>query len=364
MKKLLCLCICLMLTGLLAAAGAETASLPTINEALLTGKGGTEVCDDLSAYDPLSDTIPVIDKDFRLIILQREMPLKEFTAKTDYPPFENEDGFDDDFVGVDIGSPRVWLRNDLMERLPEQFRASSLEDATYLIIAENLYVWDGTVSTCDYKENENLDLPEFSSADEMAAYFAEHPKTVESITYYPKFCAFTLVSLYETETKRCSNFDYTVTSAMRFARNPDAGTKREEMSVTAGILDALDEGMITDAKKAIEEAGFVSQGQKDRWTSSIDAGDYAAASSSLTEYYWAMATDLRDLDPSSENRENYNLIITAQNRQALDLFADYCDYYGFDRSISSIEESGDYIAAPDYDWMVGALDEAVKLFIR
>ena len=72
-----------MLTGLLAAAGAETASLPTINEALLTGKGGTEVCDDLSAYDPLADTIPVIDKDFRLIILQREMPLKEFTAKTD-----------------------------------------------------------------------------------------------------------------------------------------------------------------------------------------------------------------------------------------------------------------------------------------
>lgn len=364
MKKLLCLCICLILTGSLIAAGAETASLPTINEALLTGQGATEVCDDLSAYDLLVGNLSITNYDFKLIVLQREMPQKEFTAKTDYPPFENEDGFDDDFDGVDIGRARVWLRNDMMEKLPAQYRASSLEEATYLIIAENLYIWDGTVSTCDYLENDNLDLPEFKDADEMAAYFMEHPKTVKSITYYPKFGVYTLVALYETETKNSVVIENKYASSMRFARNPDACTQWDNMAVIAGILDSLDEGRITDAKKAVEEAEFVSQGKKDLWTSCIDAGEYTTASYSVNEYYWAMATDLRDLDPSSENRENYNLIISAQNRQALDLFADYCDYSGFDRSISSIEESKDYIASPDYDWMESTLDETVQVFVR
>ena len=367
MKKLLCFCISLMLVSVsVCTACAESETLTTIDSALQSDLSGIiEVRDDLSAYHPLNEAFPEIEHELRLIILQREAPMKEFTAKTEYPPFTDSEGFDDDFTGIDLGEGRTWVRSDLMAQLPSDYRAASLEDANYLIIAEDLYEWNGTIYSYNYKETQEGELPEFENTDEMIAYFIQHPKTVESSTCYPKFGVYSIVTLYETATKKRMTIDYKYTEPMRFARNPEAVLHWDNMAALAGLLDALEneEGPdVNEIKKSIETIDFVEQPKKDLWASCIDASEYSTAYYSISGAFWSMAEELRALDPSSENRENYDLIIKDMNRPALSLFVSYCDYSGFDRSISSIESERDYIAKPDYDWMEQILTDTVALF--
>ncbi len=66
-----------------------------------------EVCDELDAYSFLGEAFDENNYDFRFIILQREDPKKEFTAKTAYPPFDESETFDPGFDGGDIGRTRV-----------------------------------------------------------------------------------------------------------------------------------------------------------------------------------------------------------------------------------------------------------------
>lgn len=369
MKKICCFALCVLFilsAWLPAVAEDKDQALPTIDSLLRSGEQGkTEVSDRLDGYHPLNEAFTDVEYDIKMIILQRDAPLKEFTEKTDYPPFTNADGFDDSFTGTDLGEDRVWLRADLMAQLPASCRAGSMEEATYLLVAENLYEWDGTISSVNYKNNNNAELPEFKDAGEMEAYFLEHPKEVESINYYPKFGAYSIITLYETKTKRAMIADYQYTGSMRFARNPEAGDLWSDMGDLDTLLDSLESEEGVDAETAkgwIGILGFVPEETRNQWISSLDAGEYPAAAQSVSEYYWTMAGNLRALDPSRKNRDNYDLIISARNRSALQLFANYCDYSGFDRSISSIESSGDYIASPDTDWVEQGLNSLVALF--
>ena len=368
MKRGLLCCICLLLAfSFVIAASADTQSLFTINSLLRSNQTNkkTEVSDNLDEFYPLNEQFADINYDFRILILQREAPQKEFTAKKTYPPFKDTDGFDENFTGVDIGSSRLWLRSDLMAQLPSYFCASSLEDATYLLVAENIYEWDGTICVSDYKDSGEKNLPDFRSANEMMLYFIEHPRIVDSVTYYPKFGVYSMITLYETKTKKSSLVDYTYTASKRFARNPDASIYWDNMTYVADLLDAVDEESgvdVTTAKRLIESLNFIPQGKKDLWISCIEAEEYSTAHHSITEYYWSMAMELRELDASQDNKENYNLIIRDRNKSALSLFVNYCDYSGFDRSVSSIETSKDYIASPDYDWMEKKLKEIVLMF--
>lgn len=365
MKRILCLCITILFVlSCMAAAFADSRNLPSINRSLRSGgKTRVEVGDTLDGYYPLNDQFSDIDYDVKILILEREAPKKEFTSRKVYPPFSSDDGFEDGFEGVDIGETRMWLRADLMAQLPSNLRAGSLEEATYLIICDTLYELDGTISVSDFTNNGEEELPEFESAEEMAQYFAEHPKEIESVTYYPKFGAYEIISLYETATKRASLVDYTYIQSMRFARNPEASQKWDDMGYLSDLAAALDEDAGVDAdaaRKAIDAIDFVSQKKKDSWTNYIDSEWYSTARNSVLSYYWSMAAELRELDPSDKNRAYYDLILRDENMNALSLFVAYCDYSGFDRSISSIEESGDYIASPDYNWIEENLQETVN----
>lgn len=367
MKRALFCCICMLVVFHLAIPSrAETGLLPTIDSVLQSGQsnaGKIEVSDNLDAYVSFGESFTNFDYDLKILFLQREAPQKEFTAKTVYPPFSDTDGFDENFSGVDIGNSRLWLRVDLMDQIPSYFCAGSLEEANYLIVAENFYEWDGTISVTDFADREEKDLPEFKDANEMMLYFIEHPRKVESITYYPKFGVYSLITMYETKTKKSLFWSHTYTSSMYFARNPAASLQWYNMTCIADLLDAVNEEFGVDAqyaKSLIESIDFVPQGKKDIWTSCIDAEEYSTAYHSITEYYWSMVLELKDLDPSQENKENYDLIIKDRNRTALSYFVNFCDYSGFDRSISSIEESKDYIATPDYSWMEEELKELVQ----
>ena len=71
---------------------------------------------------------------------------------------------------------------------------------------------------------------------------------------------------------------------------------------------------------------------------------------------------LKDLDPDGENKANYDLILSEKNLVAFQLFADWCEYGGFERSITSIGIAKDYMAEADPEWTEEKLTDLVSLF--
>jgi hypothetical protein len=160
-------------------------------------------------------------------------------------------------------------------------------------------------------------------------------------------------------------YDYDYTPSTRFARNPEAALQWDRMCYIARLLSALgaEQGADPDAAASLLSLlDFLPDAQKDLWTSYLAAGESAQAYQSISEYYWSMAEELRNLDPSDEHREIYGLILPERNALALQLFADYCEYGGFERSVGSIESSGDYMADADPAWADEKLMEIVGIF--
>ena len=360
MKKVLCICICLMMS-LLFVSAAKADSLPDINSLLYNGcNERTEVHDDLSAYSISNDAFTELTGNtVKLLFLERRSPEKEFTALKKLPPLSDSDGFPSDFEGYDVGKARVWLRGDLMARLPDYMRANSLEEATHLFIAEDIYFYASTLMNYDYSEKDSMDPPEFETTEEMTAYFLAHQPVLVSVTYYPVFSSYAFLTLYETDTKRCSVFDAKETPGKWFARNPEAVIHWSNMNSIASLADMLQDETDRNAaklKEIIENLSFVPDVKKTLWNACIDADRYDLAVMAVTEHYWTMAEELKDLDPSEKNRKNYSLIIESRDAAALSYYASYCDYGGFEKSIESIEAEKEYLASPDWDW----LEEAVQ----
>ena len=355
MKKVLCICICLMMALLsVSAAGAD--SLPDIDSLLYSVcSERVEVRDDLSAYSIANDAFSELTgSTVKLIFLERRSPEKEFTALKKVAPLQENDGFPDGFEGYDLGNARVWLRGDLMARLPDYMRANSLEEATHLFIAEDIYFHASTLMSYDYVEKDSMDPPEFETTEEMTAYFLAHQPVLESVTYYPVFSSYAFLTLYETDTKRCSVFDAKETAGKWFARNPDASihwTNMNSIAVLAGLLQDETSRDADALKGLIDNLSFVPDVKKTLWNACIDEDRYDLAAMAVTEHYWAMAEELKNLDPSEKNRKNYSLIIENRDAAALGYYVSYCDYGGFEKSISTIEEEREYLAAPDWDWL-------------
>ena len=369
MKKILCIFISLTLSVLLlTAACADAGKLPSIDSQLKSVSSGqrVEVGDDLSGYSVLNEPFSDLgNKQIRLIILERRSPGKEFTRKVFYPPFGDDVGFPDDFDGVDTGEPRLWLRNDLMRQLPGNLRASSMKEATHLIIAEAIYFLHSTLMQYDYSRKDNSEPPEFETTEEMVAYFLEHQPEISSVAYYPVFGSYAFITFYETETGHCAVYDSKYSAGRIFSRNPDASMQWFNMSSIKNLMDLLTDENGVDAEKAkaiIDAYADVPQEKKDLWTSCINVQEYATAWYSVSDYYWKMAEELKNMDDSPEHQKYYDLILQDRNETALNVFVQFCDYSGFDDSMESIEESGAYIAAPDWDWLNDTMKQMVKDF--
>ena len=343
---------------------AGEADLPTLNEALasMNSKSGRiEISDKLEDYDP--DNFGEIDfGQFRLVILERWLPEKEFTEYDSGYPDNYIPDLPDDFTGVDIGESRVWLRCDLMNMLPEEFRASSLDEADILIIAESQYFLSGTISVSDFYYSDDEEIPEFETIEEMEAYIAEHQPVIKSITYYPKFGAYALIDFYSAVTKTSQVYDYTVTYPRRFARNPAAQDIWYGMEALADVMDALnapdtDRDFLFAAFEELETDDYVPEAKTGFWKNCVEQGEYQAAFSSVNEYYWAMAAELSAADLNEKHQANYSMIIEEQDRTALAAFASFCDYSGFDTPVETIRDNKEYLAVPDYDWLETALSE-------
>lgn len=346
------------------------AGLPTIDEALASmneKSGRIEVSDGLEDYDP--DNFGEFDfGQFRIVVLERWLPEKEFTEYDSGYPDNYIPDIPDDFTGEDIGSSRVWLRCDLMNQLPRELRAASVEEADVLIIAESQYFLSGSISVSDFYHSDDEEIPEFETIEEMEEYIAEHQPVIESITYYPKFGAYALIDLYSPVTKSCVVYDYTMTFPRRFARNPDAQDILYNMETVAEMLDELssttpDCDYLVAILEDLEYDGSVEEAKAGFWKTCLEQGEYQAAYSSVNEYYWRLAAELSAADPNEDHRANYSMIIEAQDRTAFSMLASFCDYSGFDTPVETIRENKEYLAVPDYDWMESALNELIAELI-
>ncbi len=199
----------------------------------------------------------------------------------------------------------------------------------------------------------------------MLKYLQEHQPVIEKIFYYPKFGAYSLIDLYSTKTKQCEVYDYKASYPKRFASNPEASDKLEDMKSLADLIGVL------SAEKTDSEAvdshlsdlkDLIPQAKIDFWKTCIDSEEYKAAASSMEEQFWVMAEELTELDPNEEHKENYRLVTEARNAEALFALAEFCNYSGFDIPVETIRDSKEYLAVPDYDWVEANLTSLVAEF--
>jgi len=344
----------------------DSGYLPTIDEVLQTmtaESGRTRVSDDLSEYDP--DNMGEFDfNDLKIVILERRAPEKDFSACDSGYPLHYVSELPDDYQGVDLGTSQVWLRCDLMNRLPKYMRATSLDTADLILIAETQYALAGTVSVSTYKETDNENLPEFDTIEEMTAYINSHRPIVEKITLYPKFAVLTLLNLYSPTTKKCEVYDYTVSLPVRFAKKPEAQDFWDEMEILSTIIRCIEDGEreSIDLDELFSELErFIPEEKTTLWKTCLENEEYLTTAFSMREYYWSMAKELMELDNDPNHQGNYKLIIDAKDMNALAGFVDFCEYSGFDKSIEMIRLSKEYLGTPDYKWLEDSLNAFVEM---
>lgn len=363
MKKILCICLCLVLVLMTASEALAAGKLPSINSVLKKGtKKKVEVSADLSAYSINNAVLKKLGKNIKLLILERRAPGKQFTELKKEAPVTEDDGFPDTFKGKDTGKARIWVRGDLMAKVPARYRAKSMKEATYILMAETVYFHSRSLMHYAYKNSIYSYLPEktsFESTEEMIAYYAMRQPELESITFYPMFDAYSLVTMYEVKTKKYSVQDYKQVKTKDVSKNPTAAKRWENMGQLMKVIRALqsDEGVnASSVKKMISDLSFVASKNKNNWTSFINQKDYQKALTYTTNYYWSMAEKLRDEDTDEQHKANYNLIIANRDAAALEYYVKDCNYSGLKESIESIRDSKEYLAKPDTKW----LDKALK----
>ena len=342
-------------------------SLPTLREVMADPAlrdTRVEISDNMDAYVPY----PVGEPDLgnlRIIILQRDPAKKEFTARRfddlsqDIPLL----GFDSDFTGVDIGSPRVWYRGDLMAQLPPAYRAESPETADIFLFAESEYILTGALATTDYADDGQAELPEFDTVEELGAFLQTHQRVATGATYYPKFSVVSRITIYNIASKVCYVERYRIATVKNFGRNPQAASHWDNMIQMAAILELFSRDPFNPeiVRSSILAMDFLPEEKLPVWKLYLDSEEYPALFYSLREYYWTMAKQLRDMDESEKNREIYDRIINFRDYDALALFAVYCDYSGFDFPVDEVEASGEYMAAIDYDWLEENMQQELAL---
>ena len=373
MKKWIAVITVCLLAGMLlpGAAGAEDRILPTINEVLGGAElpeGMIEVSDRLDAYDPLgSESIGENSIEWKIVILQRQKPLKELTEEVLLPPFADDIGYPIEYAGTDMGGERVWVRCDMMRQLPAELRANSMEEAGVVIMAENIYMCSGTLTVTHYANGVNRgEVPAFETTEELEAYLNEHQPEVESINRYPKFATFMLTTMYDAKTKNCDIISSQFLDASIQAKNPAASDQADHMDAVLRILLALagEEPDLETAKALIGDAAFLAEETRAKWTETAENGETENLFMSVYETYWLMAAELREMDPSEENRKAYDLAIEAQNISLLRMLIEQCNYGSFAESIDEVRDTLIYIAMPDQEWYDAGLQEVVDALLQ
>ena len=364
----------LKLTALMLAvclfASPALADGYTIDEALkLVGTeegrangGKLLLTDDFSRFDVYNEEY-FTPGDGKTIILWREAPEKAYT------PSDVE--FEADFTGEDVGEPKVYLCAELMERIPEDQRATTFAEADHILMAEVIYELTGVMWTSESPADSEMPsqwkLAAILLGTEADATEAEIEAEQEGVyVYHPLFGCTVLTALYNTQTLGASFIDWIEYPYAEMRANPSADDYWQEMLMLIEILRASG---LED-----EEAAFYTMSEilfywydlaaaltDEEWNQLVDlvyGEDMAALQDYCWNKFWEMAPLLGELDPDCVSL--YNQAIKQQSLEGLAYIVNTRNYSGVDMEDEDILSKKAYIGTPDLDVLDRMLLTAVS----
>lgn len=344
--------------SLLLLTGCESKKdIWTLDEALKMV--GTEQADALNGRIPLSDDFSEYDpvggsfrgpSDGKIIILWRECAEPEY-SRSSFP-------FPDMFRGEKSGADKVYLCADLMERIPEEYRAANAAEAGNILMADSNYFFDGMIES----SGDNRRPSEPGIAAEESVWNTDGMNTDE---YRPLFISGAGIYLYNMETKERMIGEKVLNYYAELRDNPEADDLWEEMLTLRDLSDTMTLEKADDRREygqinwslllyysalpeqeLYELSGMI---MRDEAQAVIDACD---------QFFWAKAEELIELDP--DFAEEYAAAISARSFDALSELVLTRAFAYVPMTHEEIRIRKAYIGTPDlnalHDLLISAVD--------
>lgn len=304
--------------------------------------------DDFSAYDYFSSPL-YTGNTGKFVVLYRYGPEKEFTI--------SDTRFSDEFNGVDADEPEVYLDLEAMAQIPEEYRATTVDEIGNIIFVETFYVHTGTISSRRSMFEERVTAAGLEAAMKGEEENSDLPtEDVEiSFEYKPVFTGCAVVALYDAADGSSWAFDLAEFSYAELRKNPEASDISDVVYQIAPLYNACLEQNESEYYTSGEmlllydgmDDSFLEDEDADRIAELMDMGapDYDAAKAFAVELIWDCAAQLRELD--SANRHSYDAVIEEKSLNGLFYILANSDYNGIRKSDMQIIFDKDYLGKID-----------------
>lgn len=325
--------------------------------------GMLELSDDFSYLEPMAEE-DFTSEGGKIIILWREKPLKKY--ETSFMAFS------EDFNGTDDGVTRVYLCAELMERIPEELRASTPDEAVNIVMAETFYLHSGTLSTRWGDDGEVEDPP---TEEEIRGMFSEEESVEVSDVdieeesawqYVPFFTCLEAVSVYNAETGGHSFMNMEIYDHEELRRNPAAADLWDNMRQLLALINiptSFESDVLQlTAMRAIYDAGyysFLEESVGEQLAAAVEQGDVTGASGICENEFWDMAETLKTLDPDAG--EGFGAAIEIRSYNAMQYIAGSRGYTSVAKSHDRIQADKSYTGQPDLQALNDMLLETVDM---
>ena len=338
-RRFLSVLLVLTLSALLLTACEGKKDAWTLDEALkMVGSdqaaalnGRIPLSDDFSGYDCFSDGEYIADSG-KILILQREGPEKEYSRST-FP-------YPDDYRGEDKGTAKVWLRTDLMSRIPEHRRAATAEEAETIIMAESYYQWTSTMES----QGESISGMNYDE-------------------YRPLFCAFNEVRLYSRENKGGQTVIWEEYCYPEMRDDPESaalwsviGTLKEMTELTQSELKGEQFQTFTYYLDILDGYGALPRSALERLYELGLDGDTEEIRDICTDTLWKKAQEFITLDP--DYAEEFSAVVDKKSYEALEELVVSRDYSNVALTDSEILIRKAYMGTPDPEGLESLIEEA------
>lgn len=307
MKRILGFCLLLLVVFLGFGAAAEETNYPTINSAIkkIYYKHPTEIEVDYCeladfSMDCQGDDIMEGVMDFKIAVFKRLAPEKDVVSSDSNGAAENEDGKDQ--------GGKLFYCAEMMRKVPYKYRARSMEDATIIVIAENKYFPDGTISDRLNSEEKK----------------------------YTKYSSSCYINVYNVQTKECE------THAIRYIDAPVffADTLLAERIINLKRIDALsslfgnpEQNMAPIMSQALmfHYLGLFSFTEYQLLTNCIEQEDREGAVALLECVFWDIAGEILNAEALPDYQKQMREAIAKEDRQTFLQCAEEKGSFGLER---------------------------------
>lgn len=316
--------------------------------------GMLELIDDFSQFDVYCEEY-FSSEGGKTMILWREAPEKLYTASSAE--------IDANFVGEDAGKPKVYLCAELMERIPEEMRAKTFDEADHILMAEVIYELSAMVCRAD--QTNGSDMPSADRLEEILNGEFEFAEDEGACIYYPLFDCTVLTSLYNTRTLGASFIDWRTYPYKDMRAYSGADDYWQAMIMLIDLIQASgieDEEARYYAFFEVLYANYMEESYltDDEWNELIDLAsgeDMDALAVYCWNKFWEMAPLMAELDPDCADL--YEEVIARQSLDGLAYIVNTRGYSVIDMEDADIMASRAYLGQPDLDAMERMLENAV-----